>query len=779
MKRERMSAIIYEIILAGIGVFGIISVPLTCILPEVPVITAAFFSVVVSALWVCILHLQNKFKASGIVIVLIGTFFYIWVQLGQIESSIIRMVQAFTDTVQQNSGTILTIGDIGEKPGGFFHLSFLLVLIIIIGLLVAVEVVMLQNMAGAIITILPVLVLFITFSIIPAMLSFLCCILFVFGTAAIHKKSKRQTAGYMVLVIGAFACIFVALCVPKNSFKRREMFAALYNKVEQIIAEAQGFMTGADSHGGINYGELGKINEIKYNGEELANVTTLETGKNQYFKIFTGITYTTDQWLEDGENEEKITESIFNIVDTSEQLQLYVADEIGSRYYEEFKFFEYVLTDNIGGKRNYNKAFSVPDADYFPFKKIADKNVEFNLSDSELSAVLNHFVYVENKYRKFVENEYGKLLIPEQQALMNELMGEVSVKTYNEKVDYIEYVKQFLEDNYTYTLKPGKVPRDRDFLEYFLTESKQGYCTYFATAATMMFRYAGIPARYCEGYVVTNDNVVGGTVSNMEFSRYYASGRKEARAETAYTVKMTDRNAHAWVEVYMDGYGWIPVEVTPGVEGDDALAEGIMFNEDNYDEQTTMPTEEPTKALISEDETTETIREEQSSEETQEDTPAVENDKGNHQKHTLGLIVMVCVPVMLIMCWLVIRLRRRHIQKLRQSYLSYKDDENTGIQVVSLYEYFVMLLRILGYSKPMGMDYEEYIRLVEENDEELKKCDIEMVISLLLRANFSGIDKMTDEEFSQITAALEKMKALVYMRTNGISKLKVKYIDAL
>lgn len=779
MNKEKMSAIIYEIILAGIGIFGIISVPLTCILPEVSIILAAFLSMAVSVLWVCILHMQNKYNVLGIIIVLIGTFFYIWMNLNQIKSSIIRTVQAFVDEVRQKSGIILTIGDIGEESAGFFYLSFLLVLIIIIGLLVAIEVVMIQNMAGAIITILPVLILFITFSVIPAMISFLCCVFFVFGTAAFHKKSESQTAGYMVLVIGAVTCIFVAVCLPQNGFVRRDVFVTLYNKVAPVIDSVSGTMTGTDSQGGINFGELGKINEIKYNEKELANVTTIETGRNQYFKIFTGITYTTDQWIEDEENGEKITESIFNMMDASEQLQLYVANEIGSEYYENFKLFDYVLTEKLSGRRTSGKAFSVPDADYYTFKKIADRNVEFYLTDSDALEVLSYFVSDENSYRKVVEDKYGRLLLQEQKDLMNELMGEVSVGTYNEKVAYIERVKRFLEENYTYTISPGKVPEDRDFLEYFLMESKQGYCTYFATAATMMFRHAGIPARYCEGYVLTNDKVVGGTVSSMEVSRYSTAGRKEARTETAYTAKMTDRNAHAWVEVYMDGYGWIPVEVTPGVGGNDSMAEANMFGESSSDEQPSMPSEESTADLPSEDETTEAIPEELPSEETQEDALNVENDKGNRVKLAPGLIAAACVLAVMLMCWLIIQLRKRHIKKVRQSYLSDKAEENVGIQVVSLYEYFVMLLGLLGYRKPTGMDYEEYVHLIEENDEELKKCDIETVISLLLRANFSGIEELTDEEFRQITDALEKMKLLVYTRTDGVRKLKVKYIDAL
>lgn len=94
---------------------------------------------------------------------------------------------------------------------------------------------------------------------------------------------------------------------------------------------------------------------------------------------------------------------------------------------------------------------------------------------------------------------------------------------------------------YRYTLAPGSIPDGKDFLEYFLIESQRGYCVHFATAATLMFRYYGIPARYAEGY----------HVDASSFDSYM-------------NAKVVDSDAHAWVEVFDDTYGWVPIEVTVG-----------------------------------------------------------------------------------------------------------------------------------------------------------------------------------------------------------------------
>ncbi|UQT49944.1 transglutaminase-like domain-containing protein [Flavonifractor plautii] len=78
-------------------------------------------------------------------------------------------------------------------------------------------------------------------------------------------------------------------------------------------------------------------------------------------------------------------------------------------------------------------------------------------------------------------------------------------------------------------------------MAWFLTESHRGYCMHFASAAVLLLRSMGVPARYVSGFVADVP----------------ASGR----------VNVPDSAAHAWVEVYIDGYGWEPVEVTPSTPG--------------------------------------------------------------------------------------------------------------------------------------------------------------------------------------------------------------------
>ena len=102
----------------------------------------------------------------------------------------------------------------------------------------------------------------------------------------------------------------------------------------------------------------------------------------------------------------------------------------------------------------------------------------------------------------------------------------------------------YLAENYKYNISPPTADTD-DPVEEFLLNSKEGYCVQFATAMTLMMRRLGFPARYAEGYVAN------------EF-------RPTKKGDYAYSCKVTDRKAHAWTEVWLDGFGWMVYEATPG-----------------------------------------------------------------------------------------------------------------------------------------------------------------------------------------------------------------------
>ncbi|MDO5401882.1 MAG: transglutaminase domain-containing protein [Eubacteriales bacterium] len=787
MDRKKVSSVIYEIILTCIGVFGIVSVPLTCILPEVSLWLAAFLSIIGAILWCSILNMSGGYRLAGAAGVFVLIIFYGLVNISGISSSVIYCIQRFVEEVRRESGTVLAIGDSLGKAKAEFDASLLFLLVMLAAMILAAEVVFFRSMAAAIITVIPFLAVFILFSVIPHVVSFLCCTLYIFVSSARSRESSKITSGYIILAAGIIVYLGIVLFVPQKSYERKKIFSSLYNKAEYLISSISESFFGIDAPGGINYGQLGKIHEVKFSDAKLATVTTIETGRNQYFKTFTGAEYKSDQWSASNVGQDRITEYVFNMMDASEELQRFLTGETGDEYYRNNKYFSYILQENPNGEKKTYNGFSVGNGEYSKFKLLADRRTVIKTSyerkpDTLLGTI--QFSAKEGIYRETVQRDYGEDMMPDSvRALMKEIIGEVEVNTYDKKREYIEFVKKFLQENYTYTVTPGRVPDGRDFLEYFLKDSKKGYCTYFATAAAMMFRYAGIPARYCEGYVLTNDKVISGTVSNLEMERYTTDGTRENVSEAAYTIELTDRNAHAWVEVYMDGYGWIPIEATPGNSRSDYMAEAGLSGDDK-EQGTTVPRQEESQtAEETTKETANDTEEETYTAETEDIT--VLDDMGDAGQEVTPkkiykvLIIIAGILLLLIFVWLMLLLRMHHKKKAREKLLKEKDEERIYEQAASLYDYFIRMLKVLGYNKPEGMDYEEYVNMLETRDEQLRKCGISRVMELLLRIRFSQGTVLEDYEFEEITKALKQMELLVYLRVSGAKKLKIKYIDVL
>lgn len=97
---------------------------------------------------------------------------------------------------------------------------------------------------------------------------------------------------------------------------------------------------------------------------------------------------------------------------------------------------------------------------------------------------------------------------------------------------------------FSYTDNPGvpDIP-DASKLQYFLFENRKGYCAYYAGATLFMLRSLGIPSRITVGFMT-----VDRSNKNKGWYWYYAD------------------QAHAWVQVYFPGYGWLDFDTTVGNE---------------------------------------------------------------------------------------------------------------------------------------------------------------------------------------------------------------------
>ncbi len=104
--------------------------------------------------------------------------------------------------------------------------------------------------------------------------------------------------------------------------------------------------------------------------------------------------------------------------------------------------------------------------------------------------------------------------------------------------DRARAVEQYLRSEIIYDETVQAPPAEWDIADYLLFERNRGYCEYTATAMAVMLRSISVPARVAVGF--------------------YPGDYDDAQGGYLYL----HRNAHAWVEVFFPGYGWIPFEPT-------------------------------------------------------------------------------------------------------------------------------------------------------------------------------------------------------------------------
>lgn len=131
-----------------------------------------------------------------------------------------------------------------------------------------------------------------------------------------------------------------------------------------------------------------------------------------------------------------------------------------------------------------------------------------------------------------------RTLPTETAAAAKEILDQAGISTGWDTLTIAEEIEEYVQNSASYDLDPDVMPRDEDDLAiWFLREADKGYCVHFATAATVLLRAAGIPARYVEGYTAY---VTAGDVTVVRANK-----------------------AHAWVEYFVSGIGWLTIDPTP------------------------------------------------------------------------------------------------------------------------------------------------------------------------------------------------------------------------
>lgn len=187
----------------------------------------------------------------------------------------------------------------------------------------------------------------------------------------------------------------------------------------------------------------------------------------------------------------------------------------------------------------YNEEYDIPIDDVTANEKSSEyyRMFYYNYKDTSLKSSIPILEYEEYEanYRNFVYDQY--LTIDEAtKSYMLNIAKEHEFNKNDEElaVKIAEYVMSI--GNYAIEYNT-ELDNAENVAIAFIEDYKQGTCKHFATVATLLFRALDIPARYVIGYMT--------------------------ETTAGEWVQLTNFDSHAWVEVYVDGFGWKNVEVTP------------------------------------------------------------------------------------------------------------------------------------------------------------------------------------------------------------------------
>lgn len=398
----------------------------------------------------------------------------------------------------------------------------------------------------------------------------------------LRGKSYSPLSAYALSLALGFLLIPL---VPESKYQQPSFLSSLQETIVETVDPYDPIFHAGNAYAGLLKGtkdhqRLGSSNGIRYTGRIIADMESKDTPKRLYLRSIVLSEYKNNHWevlpsssyssissLFDQNQGEWYAQSawlmevIARSPALSTALENYLPNGVTVSSLKKDFSIDQVYERTSLFLLPYDASFGAPlfSYDHAPTSKEgkAYSTYWWNIPDGALISFLTRessadpyyatYVNGEAKYRKFVYDTYTK--IPEEEEETLKAFGPITkVATLSEKRQRVEEIRAFLAKNYEYSTNPGKTPKGKDFISYFLLDSKKGYCTSFASSAVMLLRASGIPARYVVGLTVTADEVNSAPLS--------PSG--------LHKLSLNDRHAHAWAEVYVDGLGWRPVEMTPG-----------------------------------------------------------------------------------------------------------------------------------------------------------------------------------------------------------------------
>ena len=574
--------------------------------------------------------------------------------------------------------------------------------------------------------------------------------------------------------------LIISILSPQKNFKMSTRYDELkYNTREfterLALVGFWGMFNPDGSAGGVGRNKMGQSKYVRLDYEDDLIVRTFaeRMESHMYLKSFNGTFYKDAMWETLSEQKDvQVSLKDYNL--TARELenltvtlnQYYGGGYLGAKKAihvmnvgatSSYTYLPYHLADDmqnviqyvnddetVGGlPRNYIQVLNyqpIRNIRYVDeFREKIKKENELAIKNAEENSRYHYRLEAldkEAKYSEYVHEVYMQVPQENLQTIQNfcdkyDLSGDSE--------DIVEKLAFIFERDYEYSLIPGKTPSNKEFVNYFLEEQKKGYCMYFATASTLILRYLGIPARFTGGYVLWNSYYPTGDVRELRENETLGDWVSlDEYSEDRYPYglmeyKLDDSMAHAWVEIYIDGFGWIPVEFTPPSEDEpdkqqeaDQSANVLRFLADNV---------------------------------------FTAENMNNMRNASIGLfytgITLVMAGIILyIIVGILVRSRRRNTKS-----------------VPKLYEYLCMCSGYIGIKREPSMAYAEYARLLTDQGI-MQEEQIDRITRILEKDKYSK-ENACEEEVRFVTEQVTGVSDQIYHQLKWYQRLWYRYIKWL
>ncbi len=621
-------------------------------------------------------------------------------------------------------------------------------------------------------------------------------------------RHMRQKLSIILVIVGLVAGGAVWIFMPP---KRYEKYTGRITQVKNsVIAlttwssdEVFSWVKNYFNEDTMDYGKIGKKANITYSGDTVLKISGgINWNHGLYLKGYVGDKYAKNKWrsLHTNEAYQSDLAVLEKLGISPDNWHVKMRSELGSRQKSNlaelwnmgtlrirnvgFGYGNYVVpylpASAFRSENNGRTTIDTLGIDYtvsyytvYPYvlrKGILEQNYEIAPSTfwAETEPERKQMASFVRKYYLDVPKSLNSVC-DDFKAYLNE-NGGLYDKYQKGAVDMGEILSQtklYISRDTEYSLSPGKTPAGKDTVEYFLKEGKKGYCSYYATTAAMLLRSVGIPTRYVEGMYVTREELI-------------------AAGEEGKELEVPDRDAHAWIEVFDNRYGFVVVEVTPGVGDDDVWVKEDSTEKKDTDEpddksdksdKSDKTEERPEKATPTPS-VTQKPEEDMTFDDIEKNSASPEEGREGGgrlpiSKRKKALMIGLEILIILILIAAAFEIQRRIRRMMFERSLR---DIRTRRRIRRVYFHLmpVYIHRGALYRGQAMADYAEQLSAAMR----MPEAEIRTYVELVYHARF-GPDDITEEQMEEFLLIYEKIRAKAYADAKIFRKLYYMFITAL